>query len=95
MKNGSIVKLTNKARKDFYETDKLIECFEFGGDFRTSDFISFVDEYVGLINKDTGIGFVSDIKTDQDGTVVKVEFKGPSGRVDWSWFNTEDLKVVV
>ena len=93
MKIDDLVVLTSKARKDFYETSKLIECFEFQGSMRTVDFLTFVNEYVGFISVETGVGVVSRIVTCGGTTTVKVEFQGPLGH-DWHFFDIKDLEVL-
>jgi hypothetical protein len=93
MKVNDLVVLKQKARKDFYETNKLIECYQVQGEIRSRDFSAFVNEYVGFISAETGLGVVADLKTYHGETTVKVEFQGPLGR-DFHYFDIKELKVL-
>ena len=91
MEIDDLVVLTGKARKQFYETQKLIECFEFQGQMRNKDFKAFVNEYVGFISAETGLGCIMDISTVAGETTAKVEFNGPLGW-DFHYFDVKDLR---
>ena len=93
MKIGDLVVMKQSARKNFYETQKLVECFEFQGSMRPQDFVRFVNEYVGFISKKTGLGRIVSINIMDGDTIFKVEFYGPVG-LDFHYFDKKDLRRV-
>ena len=88
MKVNDMVRLTPTAIKNFYGTYKLIDCYQFQGDVRPKDFVSFVNEYVGFVK---GFGRIAEINVCSGETTMRVDFCGPTGW-DYAYFGKEDLR---
>lgn len=89
LKVGDFVRLTDKARKDFYQTDKYLETFDFPnfGEWRDHSFIKFVSDWLGFDSGDQAGGIVH-ITTES----VWVKFFSPI-YLNWQirYYNVNDL----
>ena len=86
---GDFVRLTDKARKDFYRTNKHLEMFDFPNfeEWSNHSFITFISEWLGFESGDQAGGIV-DIA---NGT-ARVRYFNPI-YLDWriGYYNVNDL----
>lgn len=91
MKIGNIVKLTDKALKTFYSTDKNASMYFIGEDLKSEDFVKYVDDILSFEDGNFG-GIVVSIICD----TVKIKVKSRlTGQYIFMYKELENLKVVM
>lgn len=91
LKFGDLVRLTDKARKDFYATERNVDCFKVGGELSSKNFVEFCDHWLGF-EDGRNAGYIVGVGSGKH--IFKVKFFSPTGRWIESYYTRYDLEVV-